>query len=51
MHVLNNDFGRPHKKSARIVGDVIGKYIPMETAGLRNNCKNGAMVVSKIPAC
>jgi DNA gyrase subunit A len=28
MHVLNNDFGRPHKKSARIVGDVIGKYHP-----------------------
>ena len=25
MHVLNNDYGRPHKKSARIVGDVIGK--------------------------
>ena len=28
MYVLNNDFGRPHKKSARIVGDVIGKYHP-----------------------
>ena len=28
MHVLNNDFGRPHKKSARIVGDIIGKYHP-----------------------
>ena len=25
MHVLNNDYGRPHKKSARIVGDIIGK--------------------------
>ena len=28
MHQLNNDFNRPHKKSARIVGDVIGKYHP-----------------------
>ena len=28
MHVLSNDFCRPHKKSARIVGDVIGKYHP-----------------------
>ena len=28
MHVLNNDFGRPLKKSARIVGDIIGKYHP-----------------------
>ncbi len=28
MHVLNNDFNKPYKKSARIVGDVIGKYHP-----------------------
>ncbi|NLJ52430.1 MAG: DNA gyrase subunit A, partial [Alcaligenaceae bacterium] len=28
MNVLNNDWNRPHKKSARIVGDVIGKYHP-----------------------
>ncbi|OFV48897.1 MULTISPECIES: DNA gyrase subunit A [Oligella] len=28
MDVLNNDWNRPHKKSARIVGDVIGKYHP-----------------------
>ncbi len=28
MHELNNDWNRPHKKSARIVGDVIGKYHP-----------------------
>ena len=26
MHELNNDWNRPYKKSARIVGDVIGKY-------------------------
>lgn len=31
MHELSNDWNRPYKKSARIVGDVIGKYHPMET--------------------
>jgi DNA gyrase subunit A len=28
MHELNNVWNRPYKKSARIVGDVIGKYHP-----------------------
>ncbi|OGV25353.1 MAG: DNA gyrase subunit A [Legionellales bacterium RIFCSPHIGHO2_12_FULL_37_14] len=28
MHELGNDWNKPHKKSARIVGDVIGKYHP-----------------------
>jgi DNA gyrase subunit A len=28
MYDLGNDFNRPYKKSARIVGDVIGKYHP-----------------------
>ena len=28
MNELNNDWNKPHKKSARIVGDVIGKYHP-----------------------
>ena len=28
MNVLSNDFNKPYKKSARIVGDVIGKYHP-----------------------
>ncbi len=28
MHELNNDWNKPHKKSARVVGDVIGKYHP-----------------------
>ena len=28
MHDLGNTFNRPHKKSARVVGDVIGKYHP-----------------------
>jgi len=28
MSVLNNDWNKPYKKSARVVGDVIGKYHP-----------------------
>lgn len=28
MNVLSNDFNKPYKKSARVVGDVIGKYHP-----------------------
>ena len=28
MDELGNDFNKPYKKSARIVGDVIGKYHP-----------------------
>jgi DNA gyrase subunit A len=28
MRELKNDYNKPHKKSARIVGDVIGKYHP-----------------------
>ena len=28
MNVLNNDYNKPYKKSARVVGDVIGKYHP-----------------------
>src|SRR3990167_9195956 len=28
MHELGNDWNKAHKKSARVVGDVIGKYHP-----------------------
>ena len=28
MYVLGNDWNKPYKKSARVVGDVIGKYHP-----------------------
>ena len=28
MSVLGNDWNKPYKKSARVVGDVIGKYHP-----------------------
>ena len=36
MHVLNNDWNRPYKKSARIVGDVIGKYHPHGDSAVYN---------------
>ncbi len=29
MHELGNDWNKPYKKSARVVGDVIGKYHPL----------------------
>jgi DNA gyrase subunit A len=28
MHELSNDWNKPYKKSARVVGDVVGKYHP-----------------------
>jgi DNA gyrase subunit A len=28
MHEMNNHYNRPHKKSARVVGDVMGKFHP-----------------------
>ena len=28
MHKLSNTYNKPYKKSARVVGDVIGKYHP-----------------------
>lgn len=28
MHEMSNDYNKPYKKSARVVGDVIGKYHP-----------------------
>ena len=32
MHELGNDWNKAYKKSARIVGDVIGKYHPTVTS-------------------
>ena len=34
MHVLGNDYNKPYKKSARVVGDVIGKYHPHGEASI-----------------
>src|SRR5690242_5115330 len=39
MHELNNDWNRPYKKSARIVGDVIGKYHPHGDQIGRASCR------------
>jgi len=36
MHELSNDWNKPYKKSARIVGDVIGKYHPHGDAAVYN---------------
>ena len=36
MHELNNDWNRAYKKSARIVGDVIGKYHPHGDSAVYN---------------
>ncbi|GIS75449.1 MAG: hypothetical protein CM1200mP12_11680 [Gammaproteobacteria bacterium] len=33
MHVMNNDWNKPPKKSMRIVGDVTGKYHPHGDTG------------------
>ena len=33
MHEVNNDYNKPYKKSAHIVGDVMGKYHPHGDAG------------------
>jgi len=34
MHEQNNDWNRPHRKSARIVGDTMGKYHPHGDAAI-----------------
>lgn len=36
MHVLSNDYNKPYKKSARVVGDVIGKYHPHGDSAVYN---------------
>jgi DNA gyrase subunit A len=34
MSELNNDWNKPYKKSARVVGDVFGKYLPHGVSGV-----------------
>ncbi len=36
MHELNNASDKPHKKSARIVGEVLGKYHPHGDSSVYN---------------
>ena len=42
MHELSNDWNRPYKKSARIVGDVIGKYHPHGDSAVYEGRVDGA---------
>src|ERR1700747_1112781 len=37
MRELSNDFNKPYKKSARVVGDVIGKYHPHGDTAVYDN--------------
>jgi DNA gyrase subunit A len=46
MRELGNDWNKPYKKSARVVGDVIGKYHPHgDAVGLRRDGAHGAAVL------
>src|SRR5690554_4203651 len=47
MNELNNDWNKPYKKSARVVGDVIGKYHPMVTT----RCMTPSYVWRRISPC
>ena len=50
MHTLNNVHNRPYLKSARIVGDIIGKYHPHgDSAVYGTIVRNGSKFFTKIP--
>ena len=49
MNEQNNAFNRPYMKSARIVGDVIGKYHPHGDAASTYDCPNGAGLANALP--
>ena len=38
MNVLGNDWNKAYKKSARVVGDVIGKYHPHGDSAVYDTC-------------
>ena len=43
MYDLKNSYNKPYKKSARVVGDVIGKYHPHgDSAGFRPSLISGS---------
>ena len=46
MRILNNDYNKPYKKSARIVGDVIGKYHPHGDSAVYDTIVRMAQVFS-----
>ncbi len=50
MRELGNDWNKAYKKSARVVGDVIGKYHPHgDVVGLRHDRAHGAAVLDALP--
>ena len=51
MHELGNDWNKAYKKSARVVGDVIGKYHPHgDSGGLRDYCAYGPALLAALYA-
>ena len=49
MFKLNNEWNRPHLKSARIVGEVMGKYHPpWRFSYLPNGGENGTRIQSAL---
>jgi DNA gyrase subunit A len=52
MSELGSSWNRPYKKSARIVGDVLGKYHPHGDSSVYDALsKNGTIVFNEIRAC
>ena len=46
MRELSNDWNKPYKKSARVVGDVIGKYHPHgDASNIRRHRAHGARIL------
>lgn len=51
MNVLGNDWNKAYKKSARVVGDVIGKLPPARRLrGIRHHRAYGAAVLAALHA-
>jgi DNA gyrase subunit A len=48
MNVLGNDWNKAYKKSARVVGDVIGKYHPH--GAVRHHRSYGAAILAALHA-
>ena len=48
MNELRNDWNKPYKKSARIVGDVIGKYHPHGDTAVYDTIAYGSTVFNAL---
>jgi DNA gyrase subunit A len=52
MHMLNNYHNKPFLKSARVVGDVIGKYHPHgDSCCLSSYCSISSRFLYEISSC